>query len=254
MGVLYPLPGIWERARTEMSDAAAQFYQRNYEWHAAQGSVETEAEVLAAMQAGNGRYSAAWRHLAANPGLDVLELGCGSPALAGVIGPLTGSYTIVDIVAARLGQGNPAKVRTIAANLDADFPLESAAFDVVNAMMVIEHLYDPFHAFRELARVLKPGGHAFVNLPNIASIRCRLDLLLGRVPWTSHPDWFERGEWDGNHLHYFTVASVERIAGHVGLAMEAMHPVGGSIWLKRLRPQLFCHEITFVLRKPAAKG
>jgi hypothetical protein len=36
--------------------------------------------------------------------------------------------------------------------------------------------------------------------------------------------------------------------------LTAMHPVGGMTWLKRLRPQLFCHEITFVLRKPAAKG
>jgi SAM-dependent methyltransferase len=254
MRLLYPLPTDWERAQAEMSDAATRFYQRNFEWHAAQGSVETEDELLAAMHAGNGRYSAAWRHLLANPGLGVLELGCGSPALAGVIGPRTGSYTIVDIVEARLGADNPANVRTIVANLDADWPVESAAFDMVNAMMVIEHLYDPFHSFRELARVLKPGGHAFVNLPNIASIRCRLDLLLGRVPWTSVPDWFERGEWDGNHLHYFTVASVKRIAAHVGLTVESLHPVGGMIWLKRLRPQLFCHEITFVLRKPAASG
>ena len=37
-------------------------------------------------------------------------------------------------------------------------------------------------------------------------------------------DWFDRGEWDGNHLHYFTVASVERIAAHVGLRVESLAP------------------------------
>lgn len=234
-----------------MADAAARFYERNYEWHAAQGSVETDADVLSAMQAGKGRYSQAWRYLQANPGRDVLELGCGSPALARVIGPLTASYTMIDIVAARLGQDLPANVRTIHANLDNDFPVESAAFDVVQAMMVFEHLYDPFHSFAELARVMRPGGRAFVNLPNIASIRCRLALLLGNLPYTSVPDWFERREWDGNHLHCFTVATVERIAAHVGLSVTGLHPVGRYTALKRLRPQLFCHEITFVLTKPA---
>lgn len=232
-----------------MRDAATRFYERNYEWHEERGSVETDAQVLSAMRARNGRYSQAYRHLIGNPGLDVLELGCGSPALARVIGPLTGRYTMIDIVEARLAETPLANVRTICANLDHDFPVDSASFDVVQAMMVVEHLYDPFHAFTEIARVLRPGGRAFVNLPNIASIRCRMALLLGRLPNTSAPNWFERREWDGNHLHYFTVAAVKRIAEHVGLELAALHPVGRFAGFKRLRPHLLCHEITFVLRK-----
>ena len=144
----------------------------------------------------------------------------------------------------------PANVQTNRANLDDDFPVGSASFDVVHAMMVIEHLYDPFHSFGELARTLRPGGRAFVNLPNIASVRCRLALLFGRLPHTSTPDWFARREWDGSHLHYFTVATVKQVAALVGLELIELQPVGRMTALKRLRPQLFCHEINFTLRKP----
>ena len=116
-------------------------------------------------------------------------------------------------------------------------------------MMIIEHLYDPFRAFRELGRVLRPGGCAFVNLPNIASIKCRLQLLAGRMPVTSSPNWYELRQWDGGHLHYFTVELVRRLAAANGLRLEAVYPVGNLRWLKRLRPSLLCHEISYVLAK-----
>jgi SAM-dependent methyltransferase len=232
-----------------VADAATRFYVRSHQQLAAEEGEADDAAFLASMQSGTGRYSRVYRHLTHNPGLDVLELGCGSAVVARALGPLARGYTMIDIVAARLGQDWPANVTAIRANLDDDFPVPSAGFDVVNAMMVVEHLYDPFHSFTEIARVLRPGGVAFVNLPNIASLRCRIALLLGKLPNTSAADWFERREWDGNHLHYFTVASVRRIAALVGLELTALAPVGRGAAIKRLRPQLLCHEITFELRK-----
>lgn len=232
-----------------MADAATRLYERNYQWHVAHDSSDDERALLATMQGGSGRYTQAYAHLKAHPGLDVLELGCGSPSMARIFGPLTRSYTMIDIVEARVGGEVPPNARTICANLDNEFPVESAAFDVVHAMMVIEHLYDPFHAFAELARVIKPGGIAFINLPNIASIRCRLALLLGRLPQTSTPDWFARNEWDGGHLHYFTVATVKQVAEFAGFELVAVEPVGRHAAIKKLRPQLLCHEINFTLRK-----
>lgn len=232
-----------------MDDAATRFYERNFS--ASAGIVDPGAldRFIAQTKSGGARYSQAWQYLEAHRGCAVLELGCGSPEIPAFLAPLTESYTAIDIVEGRLGTTSPGNVRSIRANLDNDFPVADSAFDVVLAMMVIEHLYDPFHAFGEIARVTRPGGMIFINLPNIASIRCRIDLLLGRLPHTSNPNWFETGEWDGNHLHYFTVASVRRIAGHFGLSLDAVHPVGRMLGLKRLRPQLFCHEINYVLRK-----
>ena len=121
----------------------------------------------------------------------------------------------------------------------------AGSVDCTIAMMIIEHLFDPFHSFRAVARITKRGGKAFINLPNIASIRCRLQLLTGQMPITSSYDWYEKREWDGNHLHYFTMADTVRLADLNGLRLDAIHSVGRLQSLKKVRPQLFCHEISY---------
>jgi len=234
-----------------MSDVAERFYERNFERLNRQPPAGESGDFLAATRAGGGRYTQALAHLEAHPGLDVVELGCGHPEIPRLLARTARSYTVIDVVKGRLGEDPPPNLHLVHANLDSDFPVPDEAADVVLALMIIEHLYDPFHSFAELARVLRPGGVAFVNLPNIASVRCRIDLLRGRLPSTSVRNWFETGEWDGNHLHYFTADSVRRIAGLFGLSVVELHSVGAMLWLKRLRPQLFCHEITYELRPTA---
>ena len=66
-------------------------------------------------------------------------------------------------------------------------------------MMVIEHLFDPFHAFREIERVLSPTGQGFINLPLVTSLKNRLRLLGGNLPVTSvsFDRWLVDKEWDG---------------------------------------------------------
>jgi SAM-dependent methyltransferase len=45
-------------------------------------------------------------------------------------------------------------------------PFEAAQFDAIVIRSVMEHVENPDHVFRELARVTKPGGSVFMNLPN----------------------------------------------------------------------------------------
>jgi SAM-dependent methyltransferase len=137
----------------------------------------------------------------------------------------------------------------VLSDLNNDFPFDDAEFNVVIAMMVVEHLFDPFHSFSQMARICRPGGKVFVNLPNIASIKCRWALLQGRMPITSSPDWFEKREWDGNHLHNFTISDTLKLASLYGLSSAQIHPVGRSLIAKRMMPGLFCHEISYCFLK-----
>ena len=47
-------------------------------------------------------------------------------------------------------------------------PFKNDHFDLVTANMVVEHLADPAHQFREINRVLKPGGIFLFHTPNAA--------------------------------------------------------------------------------------
>ena len=230
-------------------DAAQRFYERNHALMRGAAAARDQRIDERQLRAGNHRYSAAYNYLQEHPGLRVLELGYGGPGIVGRLAPMAETYDVVDIVDRIEPAHRPANLTVHQSNLDNRFPFADATFDVVVAMMVIEHLYDPFHAFAEVARVVKPGGAAFVNLPNVGSLRCRLQLLGGKLPVTSQPNWFEIREWDGGHLHYFTVAEVKRLAALSGLKVTGVCPVGSLTAVKRLRPSLFCHEITYCLAK-----
>ena len=55
--------------------------------------------------------------------------------------------------------------RRVAGNIGR-LPFADASFNLVTANMVVEHLDDPEGQFREIARVLKPGGIFIMHTPN----------------------------------------------------------------------------------------
>ncbi len=222
------------------------FYDRHAEELAE--TLDVEAAAAAIRQPGH-RYFCIGDRLPDPSGLRAVELGFGSISRATLFASMFASFEAADISATRLLGGQPVSFAYRDVNLDEDWPWPDGAFDVAIAMMVFEHLFDPFHTFAELARILAPGGQAFVNLPNVASLRCRLQLLAGRMPVTSTVDWFQRREWDGGHLHLFTIDLVRRVAELNGLRIAALYPVGRLVAVKRLWPGLLCHEISFVLEK-----
>ena len=73
--------------------------------------------------------------------------------------------------------------------------------------------------------------------------------MSGRLPVTSRPDWFEIEEWDGGHLHYFSIESIRRLAHLYDLQPTHWFPVGRGIRAKQMFPHLLCGEISVVLKK-----
>ncbi|HXW07244.1 MAG TPA: class I SAM-dependent methyltransferase [Vicinamibacterales bacterium] len=108
------------------------------------------------------------------PHTRVLDAGCGE-------GVLVEEYA--DRLAIEGVDANYASDRVRAGSLTA-LPYADGAFDRALCLDVLEHLsYDqqPL-AFRELHRVLRPGGELLVSVPNLAHLQSRLHFLLrGRL-------------------------------------------------------------------------
>jgi SAM-dependent methyltransferase len=81
-----------------------------------------------------------------------------------------------------------------------------ATFDTVLSIQVLEHVFEPMRMVREIARVLKPGGHAVFLIPQTS---------------TTHlaPHFY------GN----FSAFWIERAAGEAGLEIVEHRRLGG-IW------------------------
>lgn len=62
-----------------------------------------------------------------------------------------------------------------------DLPLTTGTFDLVLAMDVLEHIDEDHLAAEEIARVLRPGGRAFIAVPCDMELWSAHDLALGHV-------------------------------------------------------------------------
>ena len=139
--------------------------------------------------------------------------------------------------------------KLLSTNLNEKWFFADSSVDCLVAMMIFEHLFDPWFCFSEVKRVLAPNGRAFVNLPLVTSIKNRLRLLNGQLPVTSVPysRWRQEGHWDGFHLHYFSIRSILDLAESSGLKVVRKNAVGKFNRLKDIFPSLLCSEISFEL-------
>ena len=243
--------------------AEERFYTQHYG-----GGVLPLATPLAEFSAGmigpGKRYDLAWRRILADSkaGPVLVEIGAGGGEFLRLL-QLKKNFSCIrafDIATRDHGQQIDAPATSGAAaivfensNLSEDWPIEDSSVDFLVAMMVIEHLFDPFHSFGEIKRVLRPDGTAFVNLPLVTSVWNRLRLLVGKVPVTSssYGEWFEKRSWDGGHLHYFSIPAIRELAACSGLEVLDMAAVGRGHRVKSIFPTLLASEITFAVRRRA---
>jgi 2-polyprenyl-3-methyl-5-hydroxy-6-metoxy-1,4-benzoquinol methylase len=114
----------------------------------------------------------------ARAGTIAVDLGAGPGAMCDRLQSFGCEVTAVDRDPA-LYQG---KHRFVTQDLNqATFATEIgvAAFDLVVAVEVIEHVESPINFLRNIAQLLAPGGVAVVTTPNVDSLPARLRFLLG---------------------------------------------------------------------------
>lgn len=101
-------------------------------------------------------------------------------------------------------------------------PLPSNTFDFVNMAEVIEHVDDPSVVMKEVYRVLRTGGKAYVSVPNRYSLKDQHFGLYG-VNWLprffsnyfislfgAHKDYSKKnGRQRLSEMHYYTFGGVQ---------------------------------------------
>lgn len=117
-------------------------------------------------------------HLA--PSVRVLDLGCGRGGIMEELLAQAGQTVGLDPDLISLQEHRLATLPRVCARSEA-LPHPSEAFDLVCCSWVLEHLPAPHQALKEVARVLRPGGHFVFLTPNSRHPLLRLNRLLA---WT----------------------------------------------------------------------
>jgi SAM-dependent methyltransferase len=133
----------------------------------------------------------------------LLDVGCGNAMFLEIIK----EYDHIGVEVGEPGEEIACGHQIILGNLPSLMgwpPFTPGSFDIVTAWDVLEHLSDLTGYLKSFAQLLRPGGHLFVTVPNIASFSARLT----------------RGRWNAfllEHLWYFSPKTLKRLMLNYGL-------------------------------------
>jgi SAM-dependent methyltransferase len=162
-----------------------------------------------------------------HPHSDLLDLGAG----AGIVPQMNFRGLGARVCGVDLDPrvvSNPALDEGRIANAER-IPYENARFDIVFSDNVLEHLEEPARVFREVARVLKPGGVFLFKTPNkwhymptIArltphSFHRYVNVLRGRPKTETFPTRYRANSY----------RDVTRLAANAGLVVESVELIEG---------------------------
>lgn len=142
--------------------------------------------------------------------VDVLEIGCGGGATARYLSENRGARVVgVELNPEVAERASRWLDRVIVGDV-AEIELPEAAFDLVLALELVEHLPEPEEVLRKLARAVRPGGRIVLSVPNVGHHSVVRDLLAGR--W----DYLPVGLLCYTHYRFFCRSTLEDWLGRCG--------------------------------------
>ena len=161
---------------------------------------------------------------------DVLDIGCSAGYMMQAARELGMRGTGLDCSAFAVGLCRERGLRACQGSIEA-MPFADASFDIVTAKHTLEHMRDPKAALAEVRRVLRPGGVAFIIVPDAQYWK---RYLLPKRGSYFRPD---RAGWQ--HHIYYAPAHLARMSDaadlrpvHAGKAILRKRLCGGArgVW------------------------
>jgi len=189
----------------------------------------------------------------------ILDIGCGNGSLLFKLADKFDELYGIDISPSRIKEAqelakqkfsaNNNKFHFFVQNIDEKIDFSENTFDVIICLAVLEHIFDPYFVVGEINRTLKPKGIFILEVPNVAYLKYRIQLLFGKLPVTSSPfNWKEIG-WDGGHLHYFTKKTLSRLLKESGFKILAVSGSGLFAQFRNWRPSLLTGDLVIKSEK-----
>jgi len=137
-----------------------------------------------------------------------------------------------------------------------DLPFAGGSFDLVLATDILEHVDDDRRAIREIARVLRPGGHALITVPAFPSLwglqdrvaRHRRRYRMGQLRERLSAGGFSIDRaYHMNFLLFFPIWAARRLIDLFGIKIESENSIN-SLSLNRILGAIFAVDCAIAPR------
>ena len=186
------------------------------------------------------------------PNCRILDVGCGSGALAQILSGMGHQIDGITISNEEYNLASEFLNKVYLYNLETGLPenILHSQYDYVICSHVLEHIVYPDKLLKDIYRVLKPGGFLIVALPNIMHYKSRLQLMAGNF------NYEDAGIWDYTHVKWYTFLSAQKLLTDSGFLIESA-TVTGELPLNSLFSKIFPPSIRlkiFAVLKKISKG
>ena len=118
--------------------------------------------------------------------------------------------------------------------------LNNRVFDCACCLEVVEHLENPWNLFREIFRIVRPGGYLVLSTPNITSFLSRMYFLRSGEFFQFNGNTLEYG-----HINPISDFEISLIAEKVGWRLIEKQPAGYLPIFRLTNPR---HLLTNIFR------
>jgi 2-polyprenyl-3-methyl-5-hydroxy-6-metoxy-1,4-benzoquinol methylase len=162
---LNPMPG---------EEEIAGFYPNQYWWSASSPGLLKKLESVYRRIALRGHVSFISKAAANRTGLELLDVGCGSASLLGLMKNRGFRVMGVDFSSEAAAVAKTENGVNVIVGSLGHAAFADASFDIVTLFHVMEHVTNPRAVLKEVARILRPGGSVVLQVPNIDSWQFRM--------------------------------------------------------------------------------